>query len=54
MGQSHKRIIMGQFSDQPSADAGVETIRMAARANQIAVHGAAFVQNTVIIADQPA
>lgn len=30
------------------------TVRMAARANQIAVHGAAFVQNTVIIADQPA
>lgn len=45
MGQSQKRIIMGQFSDQQSADSGVETISMAARANQIAVHGAAVVQN---------
>jgi hypothetical protein len=45
MGQSPTRIIMGQFSDQQAADSGIETIRMAARANQIAVHGAAFVQN---------
>ena len=44
MKQSHKRVVLGQFSSQQAADAGAATIRMAANARQIAVHGAAFVQ----------
>ncbi len=44
MKQSHTtRIVLGQFPNQQAADAGAATMRMAANARQIAIHGAAYV-----------